>query len=129
MANDLSHEQWIRNEFTNRALNVQYRNAIVHASLIEGVLTKVSGKSRFVDANLALQNSIDRDEFDKFEQIRLTRNDLIHKIFERRLSQCDIDGLRDRLMALIHDVYKTSVFLQKYLFDEYSIEKNSKFLL
>ena len=120
----LNHEDWVKEQFKNEYLKSAYRNVFIHFSIIEGILVNESEMNNFSSANKCLLCSqrIDSSEFCAFDSIRKVRNKLAHNIFkEERLSQKDIDGLRDDLMKKIHHAYRISTFLKTKLFEKYEI--------
>lgn len=122
MAKNLSHQNWVLQQF-DKYLKSSYRNVIIHASIIEGVLRNESGKNTFDLANksLLLSKKITSSEFCIFNEVRNIRNSLVHESFKNKLAQNEIDELRDSLMEKIHKAYKISIFLNKNLFKKYKI--------
>ena len=62
-------------------------------------------------------------EFCVFNEVKNTRNSLVHESFKNGLTQNEIDELRDELMEKIYNAYKMSGFLYKNLFKKYNIEQ------
>jgi len=99
MSKNLNHQDWVVQQF-NKYLRKQYRDVIIHSSIIEGVLRNESKKGSFDQASKALLRSgkINSTEFRVFNEVREIRNNLVHESFRNQLVQNDIDGLRDELM-------------------------------
>ena len=131
MVKNLSHKNWVLQQFEAKYLKSSYRNVIIHASIIEGILRNESGKSMFDLANksLLLSKKISSSEFCIFNGVRAIRNNLVHESFKNGLAQNEIDGLRDNLMENIHNAYKVSSFLDKNLFRKYNIKRAPSILL
>ncbi len=123
MVRNLSHDDWVRQQFEERYLKAFYRNVLIHSSIIEGTLRNESGRDKFASANKALLSSgkINSSEFCIFDEIRKIRNRLVHDSFKDGLVQNEIDGLRDELMKKIHEAYRISSFLDVTLFTKYRI--------
>jgi hypothetical protein len=123
MASNLSHDAWVRQQFAKRYLKSEYRNVLIHSSIIEGTLRNESRRNKFASANKALLDSgkINCEEFRVFDQIREIRNSLVHESFKDRLVQKQIDGLRDELMKKILEAYRISRFLNYALFMKYGL--------
>ncbi|OGI19665.1 MAG: hypothetical protein A3J06_03975 [Candidatus Moranbacteria bacterium RIFCSPLOWO2_02_FULL_48_19] len=119
----LNHHEWVNEQFQEKYLTKTYRNVIIHSSLIEGILRHNSGEHTFDSANKSLLSikKIDLPEFCMFKEISKTRNSIIHKIFERSLSQKSMDKLLRNLRKKILEAYKTSDFLGLNLFKKYKI--------
>lgn len=123
MVRDLSHDDWVRQQFEGKYLKTSYRNVLIHSSIIEGTLRNESGRETFHSANKALSHSgkIGPSEFRIFDEIRDIRNHLVHESFKNGLIQNQIDGLRDELMKKILEAYRISSFLNVTLFMRYRI--------
>ena len=121
-----NHPDWVRYQFKNYlGEKNEYRNALIHSSLIEGVLLKESKKDKFDLANkfLLCSGKITTFEFCIFNEIRRMRNKIAHEIFKKELEEKEINKLRDDLMDKIKEAYKKSKFLDKQLFTKYLIER------
>ena len=129
MVKNLSHNDWVKQQFEAKYLRRSYRNVVIHSSIIEGTLVNSSGKKRntFDEANKSLSHTgkISSSEFCIFNEIRNIRNQLVHESFKNKLVQNQIDGLRDDLMKKIHEAYKMSSFLNEKLFKKYNLERPS----
>ena len=125
MVKNLSHNDWALQQF-DKYLKTSYRNVLIHASIIEGILRNESGQEKFYSANkfLFCNKQITISEFKVFDELRNIRNSLIHDSFKDKLEQNKIDELRDKLMKKIHESYRISNFLNKRLFEKYSIERS-----
>jgi len=128
MVKNLSHNNWVLQQFEDKYLKASYRNVLIHSSIIEGVLRNESGENGF---KLAIKflfdlGKITDDEFKKFDDIRNTRNCLVHDSFRNGLDQKDIDNARDDLMKKIHGAYRVSNFLNEKLFEKYQIVRPSR---
>jgi DNA-binding MltR family transcriptional regulator len=125
MSKNLSHHDWIIQQFEEKYLKISYRDVLIHSSIIEGVLVKESGVDKFDLANkfLLCSGKISASEFCAFDEIRKIRNRLAHDIFKKSLAQEEIDKLRDDLMRKIHKAYKISTFLDANLFQRYQIAR------
>jgi hypothetical protein len=123
MARNLSHDGWVKQQFKEKYLKSEYRNVLIHASIIEGTLRNESGRKTFDSANKRLSSSgrITPSEFSIFDEIRRIRNSLVHDSFRNGLLQNQIDGLRDELMRKILAAYRSSSFLEDTLFRKYAI--------
>lgn len=130
MVKNLSHQNWVLQQFEVKYLKSSYRNVIIHASIIEGSLRKESGKSNFDLANKSLLQSkkIISSEFCILNDVRNIRNSLVHESFKNGLTQNEIDKLRDKLMEKIHIAYKVSSFLDEDLFKKYNIKRPSNIM-
>ncbi len=126
MAKNLNHDDWVRQQFNY--LRCEYRDVILHSSIIEGTLRNESGGRTFHSANDALQKSgrIDSSEFGVFDEIRDKRNQLVHDSFKNRLTQNEVANLRDDLMKKICEAYRISSFLDNTLFRKYNIVRSPK---
>jgi len=127
MAKNLSHRDWVLQQFKNEYLETNYRNVLIHSSIIEGVLRNESREKTFDLANkfLLCSMKITSPEFCVFNEVRDIRNSLIHDSFRKGLVQNDIDGLRNKLMERIHGAYRMSKFLNERLFRKYKIGRSS----
>jgi len=126
MSKNLSHQEWVLEQFTPKYLKTSYRNAVLHSSIIEGVLVVESRINKFDYANkfLLCDKKIDSSEFCIFNKIRDIRNRLVHRIFKKRgLSQNEINKLIKDLVQEILLAYKKSAFLDKKLFEKYQIPR------
>jgi len=123
MVRNLSHDDWVRQQFEDKYLKTSYRNVLVHSSIIEGTLRNESGRKTFDLANkqLLCSGKISSSEFCIFDEIRDIRNRLVHDSFKNGFVQNEIDGLRDELMKKILEAYRISSFLNVTLFMEYRI--------
>jgi len=79
-------------------------------TIIEGVLRNKSKKDKIDSANKFLLRSekITSSDFCIFNEVRKTRNSLVHESFKNKLTQNEIDGLRNNLMEKVHSAYKVS---------------------
>ena len=129
MAKNLTHQQWIEEQFKPKYLNVTYRNVLLHASIIEAMVTKHSGMRNFDPGNkfLLCAGYITKDEFCVFDSIRNERNKLVHNIFSKKggLTQNQILEIMQNLMEVIHKAYKSSKFLDENLFNKYKLTRCS----
>jgi hypothetical protein len=118
-----THDEWVQEQFSIKYLRKSYRNVLVHASIIEGVLRNESGASHYSSANKSLLRigAISSSEFCHFEAVRSTRNELVHGAYRNGLTQSEIDMLLKELIAQIKEVYKHSSFLGEKLFKKHSI--------
>ncbi|OGL52764.1 hypothetical protein A3K55_01410 [Candidatus Shapirobacteria bacterium RBG_13_44_7] len=125
MVRNLTHGEWVLQQFEERYLRSSYRNVLIHASIIEGTLRNESGSERFYSANEYLNNNhiITPAEYYVFDEVRDTRNKLIHDSFKDGLEQNAIDELRDELMEKIHEAYRISDLLNRNLFQKYDIPR------
>ena len=129
-----NHNEWVAEQFQNKYLKKSYRNVLIHTSIIEGMLIKKSGEKSFIAANKFLLDSgvIDSSEHKTFDEIRKIRNKISHNIFSGNsgagLSQKDIDILLKEVIYKMHTAYKTSRFLNRNLFMEYSITRPSSII-
>ena len=123
MLKNLNHDEWVRQQFTY--LRHQYRDALLHASIIESILTSESDAGTFDSANKRLLccGKTTPFEFCLFNKIREIRNKLVHTIFKKCLSQRQIAGLVRELMERILQAYRGSSFLNETLFKEYEIPR------
>ena len=125
MAKNLSHHDWVIQQFEEKYLKVSYRDVLIHSSIIEGTLRNESKQNKFDLANKSLlrDGGINSEEFCIFDEIRKIRNSLVHDSFKNQLVQNEIDKLRDNLMEKIHTAYRMSNFLEKKLFQKYEIDR------
>lgn len=121
-----NHQDWVKYQF-KKYLRNEYRNALIHSSLIEGILEKESNIYNFDSANKCLlcSGKITSSEFCIFNKIRKIRNEIVHKIFEKELGERGINKLRDDLMEKIKEAYRASRFLDVHLIKKYSITTTS----
>lgn len=126
MTTNLNHHDWIAQQFQGRYLQKWYRNVLIHASIIEGILIKESCMDTFDTANRCLRKcgNINPHEYQAFNEIRKIRNKIAHGIFKGGgFSQRDVDELRDDLMDKIRYAYQISIFLEDKLFKKYSLRR------
>lgn len=125
MSEQSSRNDWMIRQFNAQGLKPSYRNAILHASIIEGAVRKVIDWGSFHQANKTLRyaKKIERDEFQAFEKVRTGRNKLLHESFKRDPNQNDIENLVFALMKEIHNAYKISRFLDDKVFKKYEIKR------
>src|SRR4030065_875473 len=118
------HNEWLKLEFQNKYLKPSYRNAIIHASFIEGLVKRESGKKYFSVANSRLlkSNKITKPEFEIFEDIRKLRNSLLHDIFIQSLDETPINNMIENLMKDIMLAYCISQFLKEKIIKPYKIK-------
>lgn len=118
----LSHKEWVKEQFRGNNYKVNYRNVMMHCSLIESLLKTQAKEETFDCANkkLLCLNIISGAEFCYFDKIRRMRNELIHNIFSKKLNQDNIDRKVLSLMYNIKEVHKNSKFL-KIKLSEYGI--------
>jgi hypothetical protein len=114
---------WLAEQFKNKYLSHAYRNVVLHASIIEAVLTNETSTNSFSIANrmLLCSKKISPDEFCLFDKVRKDRNKLVHKSFG--LSQSNIGKIQKSLKINIHNAYKKSGFLESHLFKKYSLKR------
>ena len=126
MANDQGHDEWIVQQFER--LRPSYRDVLLHASFIEGVVRNKSKSTRddFYHAIqwLHIHKKITDEERDAFHEVRNARNKLVRDIVKKEASQKEIEQWRDDLMDKVLKAYWTSTFLNDELFTKYSISKN-----
>ena len=122
MKRHLTHKEWVKEQFGGNNYKVNYRNAMVHCSLIESLLRTQTKEETFDCSNkkLLCSNTISATEFCSFDKIRKMRNEIIHNIFSKKLDQDNIDKRVLSLMQNIKEVYKNSEFLKEKL-SEYGI--------
>lgn len=120
----LTHKQWIAEQFDDRYLPDNFRNTIIHAIILEGVLRKESKKGGFKEANINLlkNKTISELEFQMFDAVRDVRNKIAHEIVKTAFSQKDLDRLIKDLAAKILKAYQGSVFMGEKLFKEYGLK-------
>lgn len=126
MSKNLNHRDWVLEQFKPTYLKDSYRNAVLHSSIIEGILVVESGFNKFDYANkfLLCTKRISASEFCVFNEIREIRNKLVHRIFVKTgLSQNEIHKLIVDLMKKIRLAYKISTFLKNKLFSKYNIPR------
>ncbi len=127
MSNNLNHCDWVAEQFKPTYLKSSYRNAVLHASIIEAMLTAESKLNKFDSANKSLLCSkrINLLEFCAFNEVRKIRNELVHRIFVKEgLSQNEINALISELMGKVHSAYKISGFLDEKLFKKYKLPRS-----
>lgn len=126
MGKNKSHDEWIVQQFKN--LKTQYRNALLHASFIEGVVFNKSKSTRrdFYHAIkwLHIHKKITNEERDALDKVRNARNKLVHDIVKEEASQKEIEQWCDDLMSGVMEAYRTNTFLNDELFMKYSIPRN-----
>jgi hypothetical protein len=135
--------RWIQDQFDKGRPKKQYRDVLLHASLIESIVrhkvrvyienayknrsVKKSGKDckrDFDPANrwLYIHKKIDKTDFDLLEKIRNTRNELVHAIFAETMTVGSINRSIRRLRADILKAYKRP-FLEGELKNKYGVTK------
>ena len=91
MKSNLDHKTWVTEQFKNirtsiRTRRMSYRNAVLHATFIEGIVRKECKRKRanFYDAIewLFVHKKITKVEKDAFHDVRQVRNNLIHDIIK-----------------------------------------------
>lgn len=126
MVKNQSHDEWMAHQFKN--LKTSYRNALLHASFIEGVVFNKSKSTRrdfyYAIQWLHIHRKITDEELEAFDEVRNARNKLVHHIVEKEASQKEIEQWRDDLMNKVLKAYRTSTFLNDELFTKYSIPRN-----
>lgn len=133
--------EWIQNQFDKGRPKGQYRDVLLHASLIESIVrhkvkvcvenayknrsVKKSGKDckrDFDPANrwLYIHKKIDEKDFDLLEKIRNTRNELVHGIFSETTT---VDSINRSIKELRADILKAYMrpFLKDELKDKYGV--------
>ena len=139
----IKKREWIQKQFDKGRPKRQYRDVLLHASLIESIVRhKVTvciesayesrsieksgkgGKRDFDRANkwLYIHKKIDKKDFDLLEAIRNTRNELVHAIFSETMTVDSIHRSIERLLANILKAYKCP-FLENELKNEYGVTK------
>jgi uncharacterized protein YutE (UPF0331/DUF86 family) len=135
--------KWIQEQFDKGRPKGQYRDVLLHASLIESIVrykvkvhienayknlsVKKSGKDckrEFDPANrwLYIHKKIDKNDFDLLEKIRNTRNELVHGIFGETMTVGSINRSIKRLRADILKAYKCP-FLEGELKNKYGVTR------
>ncbi|UCF79100.1 MAG: hypothetical protein JSW03_02265 [Candidatus Eiseniibacteriota bacterium] len=130
MARNLPHPDWVAGQFSPQGLRPRYRNVVLHASIIEGVLreevwgTKKKGSFHEAIETLSLRPSgITPQEEKVFTKVKDLRNDLIHDSYRNKYTERQILAVRDKLMEKIREAYSISKFLNCKLFLKYNIDR------
>lgn len=124
---NLDHKTWVAEQFKviRRTKKMTYRNAVLHATFIEGIVRKECkrNKANFYDAIKWLfeNKKINKVEKDAFHAVRDVRNNLIHDIIKLRPNQAEIEAWRDGLIKNVQKAYTTSAFLRTQLSQAYNI--------
>ncbi len=126
MAKKLSHDEWVVRQFGN--LKTEYRNALLHASFIEGAVCNNSKSTRrgvyHAIEWLHIHGKITDDEQTLLHAVRGARNELVHSIIRKEASQEQVEQWLDDLMNKVLKAYRMSAFLNDELFAKYSIPRN-----
>jgi hypothetical protein len=137
----LGHKAWVADQFRNgRPRRRQYRDAVLHASFIEGIVCKSctcencthkaskhwkckKKTPRFECAIewLFNQKVIRAREKNALHAVRKRRNDLVHHIIELKAYERKILAWRDDLIKKLEKAYATSPFLRSELSRQYGI--------
>lgn len=119
----LEHDEWMANQL--KKLRSTYRDALLHASFIEGVICNKSKSTRreFYHAIqwLHIHKKITDKERDALHEVRKARNKLVHDIVKKEASQEQIEEWRDDLMNKVREAYKMSTCLNDELLTKYNI--------
>ncbi len=129
MSENLNHDDYVAHQLREdgKGLSATYRNVILHASIIEGVLRRKTGKESFKEAINALPKGKEYDaERAALHDLRRARNELVHDCFKKGYDQSQIEALRNGVMKKILTVYKLSKYLNEKLFKEYKIKKRPR---
>jgi len=109
-------------------LKTRYRDALLHASFIEGVVFNKSKSTRrglyHAILWLHIHKKITAEERDAFNEVRNARNTLVHDIVKKEASQRQIDQWLKDLMNKVLKAYRMSTFLNDELFKKYNIPRN-----
>ncbi|MEN6427999.1 MAG: DUF4145 domain-containing protein [Phycisphaerales bacterium] len=137
----LGHKAWVADQFRNgRPRKRQYRDAVLHASFIEGIVRKnctcqnrTHKKSKRWNCKnkkptfecaiewLFNQGKIKTREKNALDAVRKRRNDLVHHIIELKAYEGRILAWRDDLIKKLEKAYTISAFLRTELSREYRI--------
>lgn len=122
----LNHEEWIVSEFKRDSYftKINFRSTLVHAIIVQGIVTKHGDGRDFTSSilSLYLKDDLVEKEARLLKDINVLRNTLMHGLFEKKgMTQTEIDDTRDKLMESIIELYKTSQFFQDNLFAAYGI--------
>ena len=127
MKANLDHKTWVAEQFKviRRTKRMSYRNAVLHATFIEGIVRKECSrkKAKFYEAIEWLfgHKKITQVEKEAFHAVRDVRNNLIHDIIILQPSQAEIEAWRDGLIKNVLKAYATSAFLRTQLSQAYNI--------
>lgn len=126
----LDHQPYVAEQF-KRSIKCQYRDVMLHASIIEGILCKRMKKRTLEVANLSLKafHSISKQEYDALEGVRKARNKLVHGIIDRAATQVEVEAWVKELYKRIIEAYNISTFLDSELFMKYGISRSPKIAL
>ncbi|OHB66441.1 MAG: hypothetical protein A2Y77_03825 [Planctomycetes bacterium RBG_13_62_9] len=131
MAKYRSHDAWMAKQFKllkRPRGEILYRDALLHASFIEGIVRNTSNRRRpnFHDDIqwLYIHKKITDKERHAFHEVREARNKLVHRIVTETASQEQIEQWRDDLMNRVLKAYWMSPFLNDELFTKYNIAKS-----
>lgn len=123
----LSHKEWIQYQFDCRDKKEQYRDILIHVSLVESILINESEryhsfpcpneKGNYRNFRYAIsllkgiyKNKKDNKEFGKIENLWKCRCELIHGIIKNGLSELEIKNLIKKIYKNIKIVYKSGLF-------------------
>lgn len=125
VTNPNNFREWLAEQFTDKYLSNAYRNVVLHASIIEAILTKETNTNSFSVANkmLLCSKKITSEEFCLFDKVQKDRNKLVHRSFG--LPQRKLGKIQNSLKINIHNAYKNSKFLESHLFKKYSLNRAS----
>ena len=120
----LDHHPYVAEQFKG-GVKCRYRDVILHASIIEGIMCKRMKKRTFEVANLSLKafNPISKQEFDVLERVRKARNRLVHGVIDKAATQVQVETWVKDLHEKILTAYRISTFLDKELFRKYGISR------
>lgn len=121
---NLCHREWMEYQFNCRINKIEYRDVILHSSIIESAIIFESKKQHpFPCINekgrfRTLSNAIDilrrsakysQEELDEIDELGKLRNNLIHGIVEKELKQNDIETYIYEMYDMIVKIYESDL--------------------
>ena len=118
-----SHKVWLRDEFQSKYLRKSFRNSVIHFSIIESIILKLSNKNNFSDAlfELFCSDKLSKNEFIHLRSMQTARNKLIHRMISEKWDENKINSNINVLMEQIIKTYKEIKVINAELNNLYGI--------
>lgn len=127
----MTHQNWVKKQFSKRNTALYYRNVLIHVSFIETIVKEESGSSSFdcaikiLKANPKYKNEL----LQEINTLRIKRNSIVHDILKNKVFKTDndIDKIVKEMHSLLRIVYSRSDFIYRHFFNKYSINTKTIF--
>ena len=128
---DLDNTDWVENQFKYISSQRTLRDVILHAAFIEQIVKLESRTTNFKAAITELKlrkcrGKIIENSLEEIERVRELRNDILHEIIKKQLSQLEIENKRNEMHNCIINIYNYSELVCKFFKEKYGFDPKNK---